>query len=274
MDFISRLSGSFGGAGVATPQSVFKFTSLDVGVQKHLQKTYATLAVSMLVLALGVYAHLAMGISGFITQIASFGCLIGLGLSPTTPYNLYNRYGLLAGFSFCQGASIGPLIDMAIQVDPSAIITAALATATIFICFTLAAILTKRRSYLYLGGFLSSAISCMFMMRIGSYFFGGRETVFNFELYGGLLVFSAYILFDTQLIVEKAYAGQMDHVKHALDLLVDLIAVFVRVLIILLKNSEKKKEKEDRKSASFVTTPFGLRPYGGRLIRYTNSKES
>ena len=36
-------------------------------------------------------------------------------------------------------------------------------------------------------------------------------------------MFSGYVLFDTQLIVEKAYAGQMDHVRHALDLLIDLV---------------------------------------------------
>ena len=53
--------------------------------------------------------------------------------------------------------------------------------------------------------------------------------------------------YDTQLIVEKASAGDMDHVRHALDLLVDLIAIFVRVLIILMKNAEEKNRKENEK---------------------------
>jgi len=34
-----------------------------------------------------------------------------------------------------------------------------------------------------------------------------------------------------QLIIEKANAGQLDHVKHALDLFVDFAAIFVRLLV-------------------------------------------
>lgn len=39
----------------------------------------------------------------------------------------------------------------------------------------------------------------------------------------------------------------MDHVKHALDLFVDFIAILVRVLVILLRNQEKRESDERRK---------------------------
>jgi FtsH-binding integral membrane protein len=57
-------------------------------------------------------------------------------------------------------------------------------------------------------------------------------------------VFAGYVLFDTQLVVERASAGDMDQVQHALDLFVDFMAIAVRVLIILLKNQERKQQQE------------------------------
>ena len=50
-----------------------------------------------------------------------------------------------------------------------------------------------------LTGGLSSAISLFAMMRFGSWIFGGGQMAFQAELYGGLLVFMGYILFDTQV---------------------------------------------------------------------------
>ena len=54
-------------------------------------------------------------------------------------------------------------------------------------------------SWLYLGGTLSSALSVFMVLRLGSYFLGGRAFVLQTELYGGLLVFIGYVLFDTQV---------------------------------------------------------------------------
>lgn len=59
--------------------------------------------------------------------------------------------------------------------------------------------LTVLCSWLYLGGTLSSAMSVLLLMRLGSYFLGGKAFVFQAELYVGLLIFIGYVLFDTQV---------------------------------------------------------------------------
>ncbi|CAI7800344.1 unnamed protein product [Closterium sp. NIES-53] len=144
------------------------------------------------------------------------------------------RFRLLLAIAFSHGCSIGPLVDAVIQINPGLLVTAFVATAAIFLCFSGAALLAKRREYLYLGGFLASAVSTMLALRLASIFFGGSNAVFQIELYGGLLVFSGYIIYDTQVLLERARQGQCDHVVDALELLLDFVAVFVRILFILV----------------------------------------
>lgn len=49
-----------------------------------------------------------------------------------------------------------------------------------------------------------------------------------------------------QLMVEKANAGYMDPIRSALELLVDVLAIFTRVLIILMN---KKQDEQNRREA-------------------------
>lgn len=46
---------------------------------------------------------------------------------------------------------------------------------------------------------------------------------------------------DTQKIIERAYQGDMDYVKHSLDLFTDFVAVFVRMVIIMVRKNSIAK---------------------------------
>lgn len=233
-----------------SPESVLKFTNLDPRVQTHLSRVYALLAAAAAVAALGSYAHISFGIHGVLTQIAAFACLISLGFMANNPGNQTKRVACLGGFAFCQGASIGPLVGYALAINPAVILIAFASTTAVFVSFSLSALITRRRAYMYLGGYLASATAALLVLRLGSFVFGHGAALYNLELYGGLLMFAAYILYDTQLIVERASAGEMDEVRHALDLLIDVFGLFVRILLILVKNQEKESErrrKEDNK---------------------------
>lgn len=57
------------------------------------------------------------------------------------------------------------------------------------------------------------------------------------QLYFGLLLFIGFIVVDTQDIIEKAHLGDADYVNHAMLLFTDFIAVFVRVLVIMVSQA-------------------------------------
>ncbi|XP_058180983.1 bax inhibitor 1-like isoform X1 [Rhododendron vialii] len=226
--------------------SLKNFRQISPLVQTHLKQVYLTLCCALIASAVGAYLHILWNIGGLLTTLGCMGSIVWLLSTP--PYEeQQKRVTLLMATALLQGASIGPLIDLAIEIDPSILVSAFVGCAVAFGCFSIAAMLAKRREYLYLGGLLSSGLSILFWLHFASSLFGGSATLFKFELYFGLLVFVGYIVVDTQDIIEKAHFGDLDYVKHALTLFTDFAAVFVRILIIMLKNSEKQQEKKKKR---------------------------
>jgi len=227
-------------------KALFEFTKIDAGTKKHLKNVYAALAISTLAAAAGAGFHLFTDIlkGGFLASIAGIGFILALGFTSNEPKNQLKRLGYLVGFAGCTGLSLGPLLDHVIAVDPQIVSTAFFASTLIFVCFSLTALWAEERSYLYLGGSLMSALSIMGFMGLMNIFF--RSTmIFQFHLYGGLLVFCGFILYDTQLIIEKKKNGDNDFIWHSVDLFLDFINIFRRILIILSNKEEKKRKSKD-----------------------------
>jgi Bax inhibitor 1 len=119
------------------------------------------------------------------------------------------------------GCNMGPLISSVAMYRPDIVVTAVMGTCMVFACFSAAALLAKRRHFLYLGGILGSFLSllCTFRFvyftcfarkhftvtitpnRFLNFITGGSMSsgLYEIELYGGLFMFMAYIVFDTQV---------------------------------------------------------------------------
>jgi len=219
--------------------AVSKTSEISPEVQDHLKSVFATLAASIFFAGVGSIVYLKTLIAtGFLTTLASIGLIIWISISPRE--EVAKRLALLFTFAFVTGFSVGPLLDLAIDVDPTLITNAFMTTVCVFGSFAGAAYYSQRRSWLYLGGFLGSALSTMVMLSFMNFFFRSMF-IHNIMLYGGLLVFCGFVMFDTQLIIERASSGYKDVVSDSLELFLDFVNIFVRILIILLK--DKKKER-------------------------------
>lgn len=245
----------------ATPSSTWSVKALlqtsgiPSDVQRHLVRVYATLAACVLSAALGCGAALLLaptplyavensGTFAMVSLVGSIGGSIWLMCEPVQHYN--KRFAILMGVAASVGLSLASIVDIALEIDPSVLITAFLMTTTVFLCFSASAMLAQRRSYLYLGAILSSGLSMLMWANLINLFWRSNA-IYVTNLYVGLAIFCGYVIFDTQMIIERALIGDKDSLKHALDLFLDFVSIFVRILAILLRNSEKNNRDDDDK---------------------------
>lgn len=219
-------------------------SGLDPVVQKHLRRVYGALFQVTSAAAVGCATQMSLRWDNqFLATLMVFGTILNFMRMPA--HAKWRRVAFLS-CGFAQGWALGPLLALAAIIRPEAPLLALASSAVIFGSLSVTALFAKRRSYLYLGGFCGAALSVLALISLIA-----RFTYFDayiaMQLYGGLLVFTGYTLYDTQLIVEKAHAGERDELKHALELFQDLVAIFVRLLIILLKNKENRDREERRR---------------------------
>lgn len=221
-------------------------SKLERPVRQHLKNVYACLTMSVVSAGVGAYIHIYTQLlsAGLLALFAGLGCGIALLATRDNGKNTKLRMSYLLGFSFFAGVGMGPLLDLAIDIDPSIIVTALLGTAVIFGSFSLSAMFAERGSWLFLGGTLMTLLSTLILLSLANLFFGSY-LIFQAHLYLGLLVMCGFVLYDTQLIIEKRRNGDRDFVTHSLDLFVDFIGIFKRLVIILTEKERQKPKRRD-----------------------------
>lgn len=105
-------------------------------------------------------------------------------------------------------------------------------TTVVFVSFSISALLAERGRWLYLGGTLMSMLNIMILFSFANLFL--RSTfIYQMHLYLGLFVICGFVIYDTQLIIEKHHMGSRDFIMHSLDLFIDFVGVFRHLLVIL-----------------------------------------
>ncbi|KRZ20247.1 putative Bax inhibitor 1, partial [Trichinella pseudospiralis] len=198
-------------------------------VQTHLRRVYFSLSASLLAAAAGAYVHLFTDfISGSVWSVlGSLVLLITINATIHTRENELYRFLALMAFSALSGLSTGPLLDFVISVNASLIVTAFMVTAVLF-------------------GTLLGMLSAMCWVSMFNMFIRS-PALFQVNLYTGLAVMCGFIVYDTQLIMEKKRMGDNDYIRHSVDLFIDFIGIFRRTLIVLCQKEVGAKEKKKLK---------------------------
>ncbi|KAL3977648.1 TBC1 domain family member 14 [Sarotherodon galilaeus] len=215
--------------------ALFQFSHISHSTQEHLKKVYSSLAICMCLAAVGSYVYIYL-VARLVTvsavsPLALLGLLICLAVATLTSLGLliwFARLAVLEGFALLTGFDLGPILDSVIAVDPNIIATAFVGTSVIFICFT-----------------LSCFCSILLLAYLTSVFFGST-LLFEANTYLGLLVTCGFVLFDTQLIIEKAENGDKDYIWHCVTLFYDFISIFRRLMIILYTKEKDKNTVSER----------------------------
>ncbi len=170
-----------------------------------------------------VWVGLGVGIASFIFLVCT---------KPKRPWDSLVLGIFVLGFSFM----IGVICAAYYQIGWGGVVLQAfIATAAIFLFITAYVLITKK-DFSYLGGFLGAAIIALVAVSICTFVFQlvaqtrlSRWIYFAISIFGALIM-SAYILYDTSLILHRY--GPDDYVIAVASLYIDVTNLFMYMLSI------------------------------------------
>ena len=201
-----------------------------LATNKVLRNTYFLLSLTLLFSA-GVAAY-SMSINAPYPGIIVF--LIGVfGLSMLTTYLRNSPWGLVSIFAFTGflGYILGPILNMYIHNFTNGgqlVMTALGATGVIFLTLS-GYVLTTRKDFSYLGGFVFAGIMVAFILGIGAAVF--NMPMLSLVVSGAFaLLSSGLILFQTSQIIN---GGERNYIMATITLFMALFNLFISLLNIL-----------------------------------------
>lgn len=216
---------------------------LEPPVKSHLKNVYSTLALATLAAGVGSYIHLFTDImSGglsFLGVLGTIGFVIALYVTPDHEKNHQKRLSYLMGFAGCTGLTLGPMLEMAIYINPNMIPVAFISTCLVFGSFSLSSIFSNHSKWIYMGGTLLSMMSLLLFSSLINLFIGSYY-LFQLQLFLGVIILCAFVMYDTATIIEKRRMGDTDYILHSLLLFSDFAQIFQKLLAIMIQKERNR----------------------------------
>jgi modulator of FtsH protease len=216
------------------------YTHQNAGAQqldtsKVLRNTYALLSMTLLFSALTAGISMAVAMPHGLSLVFSIAALLLVWF--VLPRTANSGMGIVVVFAFTGllGASLGPMLNHYLAMaNGGTIITQALGgTALVF--FSLSAyVLTTRKDFSFMGGFLMIGIIVAVVGMVGmlvASMFGVDVSLFHLGLSMLIvLLMSGFILYDTSRIVN---GGETNYIMATTSLYLNIYNLFVSLLHIL-----------------------------------------
>lgn len=199
---------------------------------KVLRNTYALLAMTVLFSAITAGISMAVGMGRGMSLICSLGALALIWFVLPRTANSAAGIGVVFAFTGLLGASLGPILNHYLQLASGGqVVMQALGT-TALIFFALSAyVLTTRKDFSFMGGFLFVGLIAALVCALGfiiAGFFGIHMPLASVALSGVIaLLFSGFILYDTSRIV---HGGETNYIMATTSLYLNILNLFTSLL--------------------------------------------
>ncbi len=205
--------------------------SMTSGIEMNrvLRNTYMLLGMTLLFSAMTAGAAMVMNISPMTAMILS---LVGFGLLFVVNKTADSGKGIVAVFAFTGvlGAALGPMLNhyMGLANGPSLIMQALGGTAVVFFALS-GYVLTTKKDFSFMGGFLMVGLVVALIASIALLFFNAPAASLALSALIVLLM-SGFILFDTSRII---HGGETNYIRATVALYLDIYNLFTALLHLL-----------------------------------------
>jgi len=195
-----------------------------------LGKTYGMLALCIAAGSAGAYLSMGLAFPYEHPFMMLFIMIGGIFAVQAVRHVKGLNLAALLGFGGITGMAIAPLVGMVAAQSPMLVTQAFLTTAVAFVSLT-GYTFVSRRDFSFLKGFVWTGLIAMIVLGLTNYFFFASP-VLALSLSGiGVLLFSAFILYDTSSIL-RDYPND-EYIAAALTLYLDVFLLFQHILSLL-----------------------------------------
>lgn len=197
---------------------------------KVLRNTYMLLGMTLLFSAFTAAISVALRVPPFMNLVSTIGAIGLMWFVLPRTANSSAGIGTVFAITGLLGFGLGPMLSMYLSLPngPQLVMTALGGTAIIFLSLS-ALVLTTKRDFSFLGGFLFIGFMVVLVAALANLFLAipAMSLAISAAI---IMIMSGFILFDTSRIIN---GGETNYIMATVSLYLNIFNIFVNLLALL-----------------------------------------